>query len=691
MTQIASGLNTANRGCFAQANGQVYFTNNFDAVKVWDGIDSAARDAGITGPAAQIGAPSTAAGNCSNGDHRFRYRFRNSRTGYVSNPSPERTVTVSGGNGQLTFDIGTSGTDLIRSTDAKVDLIDLEMTGVNGQTWYRVATVANSATSVVASMADTSLIQQFNVDANYGSSENLDVFSHEPPPIGTLAIYYKGRMFIGGDQAYSATSLVFTNGSTSVTGTGFSTKWAGRALKAAGDTVAYLISAATSTTLTLAVAYGGTSNTKNASIFSPNPNRIAYSRSLLPESFYAGVQERDVLQGRSDQLVAWIGREDGLYLFGKYSSERLVFNSDPAAILRDGSVGGAVLPIKGNRGAFNQRCLCEVDGRIFSWDRQGVYEVGPRPEHVSGPIDDFLVEEADFSLSDKFHAAYDPVDRVLLFFFVRTGDTQPKYAVCMELDTGRWFVDHWLQGITASRIVPTSDGQVRLMLGDESGYSWFLGVEGSFDGVPPASSTVLTATGTPTTTVISVTQTLPTSPSLAGALLYQPSSGEAKTIASNTASQITLASALSAAPVASDTLFVGAIPWEYRTKWWTGRGLQNKKRPTHLHIHMYPGNATGQLYVYFYEDFSASPTDLSTTSGTYTWPDGVTLDTTTNTRFIVDLDGGSGDGYVAVPCPANWRRSIQARLTAIRPDGDIRILHIGFELLRGQEEDAHGE
>lgn len=663
MSTIASSLNTAIRGCFASMQGQIYYSNNFDAVKVWNGITATMEDSGITGPAAAMAAPSAAAGNCTAGAHRFRYRYRNTRTGYVSNPSLETNVTVSGGNGALTF-------TTVASSDAKVNAIDLEATAVNGGTFYRIATTTNT-TSVIGNLSDANLIQQYNVDANYGTSELLDTYSHEVSPVGAILMPFKGRMFVGGDEAYTITGT-FTNASPTVSGTGYSTKWAGRLVRVSGEAVAYVISTATTTVLTLATNWSGSTGSKTASVFSATPNRVYWSRIGYPESFYAAVFASDRLQNRSDQLTGLYGRKDALYVFGKYSAERWIFNDDPSVAVSQTAV------IQGTRGVFNQRCLVEADGKLYAWDRMGMYIVGDVPSPISGPIDDALTEYVDYTLTTKMHGVFDPKDRVLMWFFVSLGDTQPKRAACFEVDTGRCFFYRFLQGITASAVVPTSDGQVRALLGDENGYSWFFGIDGSFDGVPPSSSTVLTTTGTPTTTVISVTQTLPTSPSLAGTVVYHPTTGETAVVASNTSSQLTVGAGFTTAPATAISLYIGAIPWEYRTKWWAGTGLETKKAPVYFFVKLYPGSATGKLRVSFYADFSATPTTVTATASDL-FNDGLTV-TTALTYVELDLDAGSNDGFVAVCLGITWSRALQARMTAIRPDGELRILDAGFSL-----------
>lgn len=675
MTTLITGLNTAIRACFVSMQGCIYEANNFDTNKVWDGVRSTMVAAGIAAPAAAMASPSAASGNVTNGAHLARCRYRNSKTGYISNPSATTAVTVSSGNGQLTFTV-------VASSDSKVDKIDIELTPVNSGVYYRAASGSNANGTIVVSITDANLIQQFNADANYGSAENLDTFRNEVPPLGAILMPYKGRMFIGGDEPYTITGT-FTDTTTGVTGTGFSANWVGRLVQVSGESVSYEISAATTTTLTLTVAWSGTTGSKTASVYSKTPNRVYYSPAGFPESFYTSVYARDLLQNRSDQLTGLYGRRDGLYCFGRYSGERLVFNDDPSAAT------SVIVPIFGNRGVFNQRCLVEADGRLFAFDRAGVYEVGETPQHISAKLDLSMAELLDYSYASSFHGCFDPVDRVLMWFCVATGDTTPKRAICFEIDTGRVFWHRFLQGITASAIVPTTDGQVRVMLGDENGYTWYFSIEGSYDGTPPATSAVVTVTGSPTTTVIPVTETLSTSPSCAGVVVYNPLTTETAVCSSNTSSALTVGSGFASAPTVGQDLYLGAIPFEYRTKWLTSQGMESKKAPIYLIVKLYPGSSTGKLRVYIYQDFSSSPTTLTATASDL-FNDGVNI-TSGNTYAELDLDAGSGDGFIAMPIDYTFKRAIQARLLSTKPTGELRILDAYFSLTRTGEKQVENE
>lgn len=679
MTTLATGLSSQNRANGVSCQGNIYLTNGFDPVKVWNGISTTLLDAGIDGPSAAItGVTSTAAGGFTNGDHLLRYRYRNSKNGFVSNPSPPFAYTVTGGNGLLTFNIDTAATPILTTTDTKVDTIVVEATRTGGGAYYEVGTAANSTGSIQVGADDDALSQLSNSDTLYGGLETFDTYSASKPPLGAILVAYRGRLWVLGDYKYSITSSDWTNGSDTISGTGFNTLWPGYIITKDGDSQSYEIQSATTTAITLTTNYGGTTSTSTAYVVKKDPNIGHYSRAFYPEQFYINNWARKFLDNKSDQVRAAIGGRDGLYVFGLVSAERLVYNADPAV-----SAGAVISPIHGHRGCWNQRCLVDMEGDIFAWDAEGMWIVQDRPQHISNRIDKLLEETIDFTQYEQFHAAYDPASRSVLYFYVRYGDTVPKEAAVFERDTGRWSLISFMQGITASSIVPTEDGVVRLMLGDENGYTWYYGITDSFDGPPSTSPTVVTVTGSPSTTVIPVNETLPTSGSaLNGVMVYDPVSGESRYSSSNTASTITVASAFTSAPTVGQDLYLGAIDVEYIGKWITGQSQTVVKNPTYLVLSFYPGSATGQAKIYFYSDFATTPSTF-TAGASDTFPDGVTVGNGNN-YAVIDLDGGDTDGVLYIPIPVEWHNSIQVKVTSIRPDGDFRLLNMDMTTSKRQ-------
>jgi hypothetical protein len=662
MTTLSSSINTEFHGNFASIQSRCYFANDFNAVKVWDGVSATAADAGIDAPTVAPSAPSEGAGNVTLGDHLVRYRYYNSNSLYVSNPSTAITVTVSSSTKALTF---TVGTHLTASADPKVDQIILEATSAGGTKYYRVGTVANTAAqSIVYNVSDIVLIQGDNVAALTGD------FGHEPPPLFSILCSHRGRLFGAGTTSRTRT-VTATSASTAVTGTDFSLEWAGRRIKFGTETVSYEIaSVARATALTLAPAYSGTTGSKTATIFSKTPNRLYWSRQLYPEGWQPASAARDLLNGKSDELRGLVSYSNDLWIFGRHSSERLSFTSDP------GTSEGQIIPIPGDRGVLNQRCLIEAEGVLYAWDRLGMYVCGSKPVHISKPIDRTMTDYVDWDQTDEFHGVFDPTDRVLMWFFTKLGETEPHYAACLELDGGRWSLAYFAQGITASHVVPDAEGQVRAMLGDGNGYTWFFGIEGGFDGLPPNAPSTMTTTGTPTATVITVAETLPTSPNMAGCVVRNTANDQTAVISSNTATTLTMVSpGFTDAPAAAVTLHAGEIPFTYESKWFSLGGDDIK--PVYLRIRLHPSSASGKCRVYIYKEWSDTPETLTSTSGDV-FPDGVTV-TSGATYMEIDLDGGDGDGILTVPLPCDWAKHWKAKLVCDKPVGEIRLLEMGFE------------
>jgi hypothetical protein len=665
MTTLITGLNPTLRGWFAAANGRLYFTNGFDSVRVL--TPDTGYVAGMVGPVGAMGGPAlTAGGNVTQGTHLVRYRYKDSRTGYVSNPSDAVSMQV-GVNRTATW---TNGAGYVLSADPKCDTIIAEMTPVNGGNYLQAASVPNAAGTIVITMSDDVLGQQINSDAEYGSATKFDLFSHDPPPVMAVMVVQRGRGFVGVDVPYLVAALP-SNGSPTVTGTGFSVNWVGRMFQIVGDVNSYEIIAATTTILTLKTNFVGVPVDPNASIYRKLPNRIFYSRAGYPEEYFPANWSRDVLGGRGDRLVAMWARRDALYLFGQYSSERLAFVTDPSA------ASSSFLPIEGNRGTFNQRCICEADGVMYSFDRQGIYRVGDSPKQISMPIDEVLREMADYTKAVQYHTGFEPSDRLLVCWFVRSGQAQPQWAAIYEIDTGRWWMHFSLTPITSSSTIPSTDGQVRLWQGDGNGYLWASSIEGSFDGVPPGCPSVVTVAAGSSAALVNVTETLTTAPGINGASVTIADGSETTWASANTATSITLVPSLAAAPAVGSKLYLGAIPWEYSTKWFIGGGLAAKKRPMYLMINVVPDAGVGTMRVYFYTDFDAVNPITYTSTPSSEWPRGVSI-VNGEDHATIDLSILQSAGYIAVPLPNDWRRSIAARITSLIPASEIRVLDLQF-------------
>jgi hypothetical protein len=657
MTVIASGLNTEFSGTFAVSQGRAYFANDFDPVKSWNGVSAAMYDAGITAPASAPTAPVVGSGVVTAGKHLVRYRYLDSSSLYVSNPSVSSALLADGVS-KYTF---TVGTQFATSADAKCDQIIVEMTPVNSGSYYRVGTVLNIAAQTIdINLTDAVLIVQESVSAVTGD------YGHEKPPLSRCIAEHRGRIFLGGSTTRTR-SVGVTNASATVSGTNFSTLWVGRRIKIGTDAVTYQIAQATSTSITLDKVYAGTTGTYDALIYSGTPNRIYWTRALYPEGYKPATDARDFLQNRSDTLSGITSYSGDLWVFGKHSAERLVYTDDPSVF------EGQIIPMPGDRGCHNQQCIIQVEGALFVWDRAGIYSIaGGAPKHLSKPVDEILQGDVDWDYNDKFHGVFDPIDRVIMFFYVEDGQTEPMKAVCLDLDEGRWFFSKWRQPITASCVAPDDSGQVRALLGDYNGYTWFHGYDDVSEGVPSGWPQEVTAAAGSSATVINVSESLPTTTNANGSTLLNPLTGLYGTIASSTTSSITLtAPGITNAPAAGTKLYLGSVPWEYETKWNVISGIHLDKRPRYLLVSFVPGNY--KIKVYYYIDFATNPI-----APTKFPSDQFSKGASVKTGYI-EIDASVADaGTCGVPMPADWARSIKAKLVIDTPTGSPRILGIDW-------------
>ncbi len=675
---LKSGYNVVVGPNGANLNNYQYITNDFDRVQVWDGLAATTYDAGIAAPVlAMAGPSSTTTGLCTTGVHLLRYRYLNSLSPggvYRSNPSGILTYTVSGaGAASLTFTVGVSG-NIVPSTDPKVDSIVIEMTAAAGTTYYIAATISNAATTTTLSLTDVTLIAQTLATADTGN--DLDLFGHEQPPIGLILTACRDYAFLGGTSTRTS-SVTVTNNSTTITrvsGGAFSDLWGGRLIRIGTDTVQYEIATSNSTTITLLQAYAGSSATPvTATIASKTPNRIYWSKQYFPESWKPLVRARDMLAGRGDVMTGMADFMGDLWIFGRHSIQRLVFIDDPA--------NGELDNTPGEFGVWNQRCLIGVDGALYGWGPNGVWMAAGRPRWISRPIDTSNAGRLS-AYGDLFHGAYDPVAKTLTWWYVDTGDTTPKMAMSFDLAGSRWILHPYRQAISASCVAADGNGKLhRVALDSVNGKAWYH--EGITDGVPSASNGSYTADTGCTTTSIPVTQALPTTGNaLSQVVLYRPATDESVVIASNTASIMTTA-AFATAPAAGESLYAGSIPWEMSTGWFTGAGLQDKKRPVHLAIKMIPSTA-GSVRVYIYTDFSTTPYTF-TNPDAQQYPEGVTV-VDGSSYITVALTCGQGDGFVPIPMPEDWTRSISARITNDDPAGTLAILDLKFAIEDRDEE-----
>lgn len=656
VTSLATSLSDARRGTFARSGGRIYFANGFDKMKVVEDATGSAADAGISAPSGDIGDPTLSSGDCTDGSHRVRYRYYNSKTGYYSNPSGAISATTS--SQKMTFGIASTADDILWSTDSKVDQIKLEATLANGTVYYVAATVSNSATTVDFDMSDLDLELQPTLGGGTG---------YAPPPLFDIVAEHRGRLFGIGAETVTVSDANPTNTSTTVTSASnaFSTEWPGRLIrfpKATDSTKRYRIdSVAHAGSLELSEAFDGTGGAQSSQVLAVAPDTLYWSSPTLPEAWDSTSQARRVLQNYADEVTGLASYYDDLYIFGQNTVRRLVYTTDPA--------GGKLEHLPTDLGVWNQHCIVEADGRLYGWGRNGVWYLrGLLPVHVSKPIDDTFDDRADKTASAKYHASYDPDEGSLSFWYVASGDTEPQEALC--LDAGQWSIRKWDKGITASASVADDSGSSHQLICDENDYSWFQSRE-HFDGVAYTANASVTAAAGSTTTVVNTAESLS---DCVGCTVYRPSDGTVRVITAYTGNSFTT-SAWGSTPSVGEAFYIGRISTSGKSKWIPGGGVTEKKF-VQLGVGFIPESGAGSLDISVYSDFGGAYQLTEFSDDVHA--QGVSFDDG-DTAATVSYDSGDNqDGFAPIPCPTDWKRVWSFGFTADEPAGTLALTDIGL-------------
>lgn len=387
---------------------------------------------------------------------------------------------------------------------------------------------------------------------------------------------------------------------------------------------------------------------------------VYWSRPMYPESWDSTVYARRVTLDSGDSLSAMASFYSDLYVVGQRSMRRLVYTSDPG--------GAMVLDVPGNFGCFNQRCLLKVDGGLLvGWGRNGAWIVDAmQPKKISRPIDDTIVSLADSSNLTQRFICFEPIRREIHFVFPLSGETTCKAAAVWSIDRNEWTLTKWRNPMTAAVLNSSYSDRQRLMLCDANGYAWRVGVSANDGG----GNGVVTVTSGSTTSVINGTNT-----AVVGQYAYFPATGEERRITVASGSQITLATAISSAPTAGSKVYIGSIRMRLVTDWWPGDGINDKKRPTGFNMAVRPDDDMGTAIVNYYQDFSGTAVE-ATSFAADTFAEGVSI---ADGDITVDFDAGTNDGYVSIPTPADWKRTLRAEIIAETPLDGIQFIECAFD------------
>ncbi len=685
---IYGSYSSAHRGTCAEYRRMAYITNGWDTVKRWDGRTAGLQEAGIAGPSQDLDswtpAPTEAAGDCDVGVHVCRYRYMDSNTGYVSNPSEEREVTVTATNGTLTFAVNTSGAaNILRSSDAKVDRIVLEMSVVGGSEFFQAAEALESASTIVVSISDAELETQFLP---------WDDDGHDVPPVAKHIVSHRDHLWLFGQVSHTTGTATFTNSSVDVAEGSTDPDWRASAL---GDstaatplypTVAWFIQKdgdlaiyendtydESLNKIILKSAYTGTT-TSNAGyqIFS-RANVVWVSRPGYPESFQPLLFLNGPNNEMAGDIVAGVGYGSSMVFYSLSSMTKLSWDADP---LKD----PVYIPLTTKYGALNQRVVVEVEGSVYAMDRTGWTRWrGTFPQLISRPVD-ALRASIDYDQAENFHAVFFPSLRCIRWFVSYTGETYPKHYIQYDVDTEQWGTGETLQGISESRLVPTSTGP-KVLLGDENGHTWFADV-GTVDGCDEDYSHLTTTTGSTATILRFTGVSLPTSGAgLRGCYAqWRKTDGTyvSRLITDNTTTTITIASTFGSTLSTGETIWLGPIPAKLKTRAYGAKSKKKKVRPRYLNVEFTPEANTRNIQIRRYRNLS---TAADTHAAAQNDRDGLTYPGT-NTRYPSTdwlLSVSNTDGSAQAPAGTEWTRYIEFELEMNEPDAEFELLSLEFD------------
>lgn len=194
--------------------------------------------------------------------------------------------------------------------------------------------------------------------------------------------------------------------------------------------------------------------------------------------------------------VAGIDFGERLFVFGKNQSFYLNDQSSDSA-------EWFFVPAQFAGGVAHARLLVKTDNDLFAMAPDGtIYSVTSaeqfgdyRLANVARPafIDRWIQENVNMARIEDFHAVYDPTKRCVMWFMVRSGQTEVKCALKQYVD--RDPMDAWAYddqpnsdsgyNASCSAKVQTSTGTFRIYTGDYDGFIWKHGEPDASDNGAP--------------------------------------------------------------------------------------------------------------------------------------------------------------------------------------------------------------
>ena len=338
-----------------------------------------------------------------------------------------------------------------------------------------------------------------------------------------------------------------------------------------------------------------------------------------------------------------------------------------------------VMPLSNKYGALDQRVVIEVEGTIYTMDRNGwVAWEGLFPKFISREIEP-IRELINFDYADRFHCTWFPNLRAIRWHVCYTGEVYPKHYVQYDVDTKTWSTGSFLHGISDSRLVPTAEGPV-VYYGDTAGHTW-LADRGYCDGCAEEFGH-LTVGGGASTTSIPVNEILSSvGVGLAGCYAYWVEGEQYRLITASSVGGLTVAPGFSSAPADGDHLWIGPYTSRLKTRAFKPRKKRNKMRTKHAWVEFTPLDDTRYLIVRVYEDRSTQAkgwAQLSRNNLKATLFPGTT---TGYDEFSWLIDLSEEDGLANINIGSEFKRYFELELEIFEPaalevlgievDGDV--------------------
>lgn len=650
--------------------GNTYLCNGIDRPLVWDGRSSSARlwgiDAATTAPTVGVGAAGVLTG-----DYYYHYAWVNSETGVVSNPSVRSSVLT------LTSDKGSISGVPGSNSDPQVTHWRL-FRNTAGQTtaFYKVADIAIGTTTYTDNESDAT------ITANDVMDEDND------PPLSWLCFvaFYKGRIHLyGGRIEKEGTVTMAASVNVVGSGTDFKPSHVGQAFMIPGDAKQYTVASVTDTThLALTASFTGTTGSgQSYKLFRHEDRADWYWGKAGQEEYFPSANSSGVFENDDDEPTGLFIVGSQLFAAKRRHLYRLLHDTDPAT---DGGVFEALR----HRGLVNQRSVVVVGPEAFLLDEFGAYQFDGA--NTATPIDFAInrliqpstepsADRVNWAYREKFHGVWDSKRDRILWFVCLGSDTEPKNALVYERKRQRWTVEEYRVGITSSALQRDSSNRLRAWVGDENGCVWALGISAGTDGAPASSSGTLrgTVTSASSTTLVDSTASFySTGDKLIGVPVYNVTTGEWRTISSNTGTVLTVSSAWSATPTAGDIYRIGAIELQLRTKWFD-LGAGDSKSFKKIRVYFQPTSTDYTVGLKVYYDFSTTAFLQWSSQIAAARGDGLEIPSTATSDGIVliHMKPDNTDGYVEVPIGIKYARWM--RLEFVMTDTERKPALLGWE------------